>query len=213
MKFKTYRVIDLLILCILAFGIELLTTPCVNLFVPTIRPFPVLGLLLTLVAVTRWGLLGIIVVPFNTLANFLMGRFVLNAINYRASYDFLSFIFTMIATLSALIALLWYKKKGNRGLYKDYGSMLGMIGTIVLVNLLICVLYSAVGNSINGGSFSLDDFGARCLGMFLYNAFGYIALLIGTFILSRQDVLCNVKERLLEKKEERDNESQYYTKK
>lgn len=213
MKFKTYRIIDLLILCILSFAIELLTTPCVNLFIPTIRPFPVLGLLLTLVAVTRWGLLGIIVVPFNTLANFLMGRFVLNAINYRATYDLSSFIFTMISTLAVLVSFLWYKKKGTRELYKDYGSMLGMLGTIVLVNLLVCVLYSLIGSLMSGGNFSLDDFWARCLGMLLYNVFGYLALLVGTFILSKQEVLADVKEKLLKKKEEQENEKQYYTKK
>ena len=59
MKLKTYRVVDLAMISILAFGIELLTTLCVNMFIPNIRPFPVIGMLLALVAITRWGWIGI----------------------------------------------------------------------------------------------------------------------------------------------------------
>lgn len=213
MKLKTYRVVDLAMISILAFGIELLTTLCVNMFIPNIRPFPVVGLLLTLVAITRWGWIGIIVIPINTLANFIMGRFAIPAINYRQSYDWLSFLFTMIATASSMVALIWYKKKGIKKIYKDKITTINMVGTIILTNLIMCVMYSAFGNVISGGIVSATDFGARVLGMLLYNAFGYVILLIGTLLLSRQDVLYDVKTRLIEQKEDRENERKYYNEK
>lgn len=213
MKLKTYRVVDLAMISILAFGIELLTTLCVNMFIPNIRPFPVIGMLLALVAITRWGWIGIIVIPINTLANFIMGRFAIPAINYRQTYDWLSFLFTMVATLSVTVELVWYKNKGIKNIYKDKITTVNMVGTIILTNLIICVMYSALGNLISGGSFSIKDFGARVLGMLLYNAFGYVILLVGTLLLAKQDVLYDVKTRLIEQKEDRENERKYYNEK
>ena len=213
MKLKTYRIVDLIMISALAFGIELLTTLCVNMFIPNIRPFPVLGMLMALVAITRWGWIGIIVIPINTLANFIMGRFAIPAINYRESYDLVSFLVTMLSSTSSLIALIWYKVKGIKNLYKDKIATVNMVGTIILANLIICVMYSVLGNIISGGSFSIKDFGARVLGMLLYNAFGYVILLVGTLLLAKQDVLYDVKTRLIEQKEDRENERKYYNEK
>ena len=213
MKLKTYRIVDLIMISALAFGIELLTTLCVNMFIPNIRPFPVLGMLMALVAITRWGWIGIIVIPINTLANFIMGRFAIPAINYRESYDLVSFLVTMLSSTSSLIALIWYKVKGIKNLYKDKIATVNMVGTIIFTNLVICVLYSALGNIISGGSITLKDFGARVLGMLLYNAFGYLVLLLGSLLLARQDVFYDVKTRLIEARDERENERKYYNKK
>lgn len=213
MKLKTYRIVDLIMISALAFGIELLTTLCVNMFIPNIRPFPVLGMLMALVAITRWGWIGIIVIPINTLANFIMGRFAIPAINYRESYDLVSFLVTMLSSTSSLIALIWYKVKGIKNLYKDKIATVNMVGTIIFTNLVICVLYSALGNIISGGSITLNDFGARVLGMLLYNAFGYLVLLLGSLLLARQDVFYDVKTRLIEARDERENERKYYNKK
>lgn len=214
MKFKTYRRLDLIILAVLAFGVELMATFAANAFVHGIRPFPVVGMLLTLVAITRWGWRGIIIIPINALANLIIGRFAIVSINYRDTYDFLSYLVSVISTSSILVAFLWFKNKGQKEIFKDKGTLLLMLGSTIIINLILCVLFSSTYYLIDGTStLSPKSIGARFLGMALYNSFGYVVLILGAFILSSQGVMNDAKQSLIEKKQEKINEDLYYSKK
>lgn len=205
---------DLAFIAILSFVVELMADYCVNALIHGIRPFPVVGMLLTLVAITRWNWYGVIIIPINALANFICGRFLLPAINYNPTYDLVSTIVSIVSTGAILIAFSWFKKVGKANTFKDMGSMFLMLGTAIIINLVLCVLFSSVYYIVEGTStLSPSDFAGRILGMALYNAFGYVVLLIGTPLLNKQDVLVDVKQRLLEKKRERANEELYYSKK
>ncbi len=213
MKFKTYRIMDLTVLSVLTFVIEMVATFCVNGFFHGIRPFPVIGMLMTLISISRWGVLGVIMIPISVLANFLCGRFIIVAYNYRPTYDLISVVISLLITSSVLIAFAWFKKYGRKETFKDIFTMFSLIGTTILISLGLSVLFSSINYFYQNVDNIAKDFGARVLGMFLYNSCSYIVLLIFTPLLAKQDVLIDVKKNLIDKKRERQNEDLYYSKK
>ncbi len=209
MKFKTYRMIDLIMLIILAFGLELLTTWLTNSFLGTIRPYPIMGLLITLIAVSRWGPIGLIVIPFNAFGNYISGHFILRTVKYREMYNWIYFIFANISNLSAGISLFFYKKTNQNEILKDSGSCIKLIISICIINYvanIITSLFLAIVTS----NVDASTFGAILYTQLFWNIVGYVVLFIGFFILKKQDVLFNVKEKLLATQKERIDESKYY---
>lgn len=213
MKFKTYRILDLTILVVLTFIIEMVATYCVNGFFHGIRPFPVIGMLMTLIAIARWGVWGIIIIPVSVLANFFTGRFLIGVPSYRETYDIVSTVFSFISTSSILISFLWFKKYGRKKVFKDHYMLYTLIATAIGINLLLSVLFSSINYFYQDISNIASDIGSRIIGMILYNSGSYIVLLIFTPLLAKQDVLADVKTTLIEKKKEAKNESLYYSKK
>lgn len=213
MKFETYRKLDLIILSILTFIIEIVATFCVNGFFHGIRPFPVVGMLMTLIAITRWGLIGSIIIPISVLANFICGRFFIVAINYRETYDLISIIISLVITSSILISFGWIKKFGVKDVFKDGINLFTMIGSAIVLSLFISVLFSSVNYFHNSVDDFTKDFTSRILGVFLYNCGSYIVLIVFTPLLAKQDVFIDVKKSLLDKKKEKQNEDVYYSKK
>lgn len=209
MKFKTYRIIDLIMLIILAFGLELLTTWLTNSFMGTIRPYPVMGLLITLIVVSRWGPIGLIVVPFSAFGNYISGHFMLRTEKFREMYNWIYFILANISNLSAGISLLFYKKKNQNEILKDTGSCIKLIISICIINYvanIITSLFLAIVTSNIEGS----TFGTILYTQLFWNVVGYVVLFIGFFILRKQEIFFNVKEKVLENKKERNDEIKYY---
>lgn len=209
MKFKTYRMIDLIMLIILAFGLELLTTYLTNSFLGTIRPYPILGLLITLVAVSRWGVLGLVVVPFNAFGNYISGRFMLRTVEFREMYNWIYFIFANISNLAASISLLFYKKKNQNEILKDSGSCIKLIISICIINYVANIITSLF-LAIVTLSFESSTFATVLYTQLFWNVLGYVVLFIGFLILRKQEVCFNVKEKLLANQKERIDESKYY---
>lgn len=209
MKFKTYRIIDLIMLIILAFGLELLTTYLTNSFLGTIRPYPILGLLITLVAVSRWGLIGLVVVPFNAFGNYISGRFILRTVEFREMYNWIYFIFANISNLSASISLLFYNKKSQNEILKDSGSCIKLIISICIINYVANIITSLFLATVTSNIES-STFGTILYTQLFWNAVGYVVLFIGFLILRKQEVCFNVKEKLLANQKERIDESKYY---
>ena len=211
MKFRTYRLLDLFVLCILAFGLEILTTYLTNSFIGTLRPYPILGLLFTLIAVSRWGWLGLIVVPFNALGNFIAGRFMLRTESFRQLYSWSTLVFSFVSNCAALISLAYYKKKTQKEVLKDSGNQLTMILTVCAISYVVNVILVFFANLFNPDvTITFNVFASILYTQFFWNIMGYVCLLIGFMILNKQGVFFNVKEKLLEQKKEAINEKKYY---
>lgn len=211
MKFKTYRIIDLIILIVLAFGLELLCTWLENSFLGRIRPYPVLGLLFTLIAVSRWGWIGLIVAPFNAVGNFIAGRFMLRTASLRDTYTFLMLCLAIISNLTIAIYYLIKQKKGINSNFHSISDCLSDVFQIVLMNYAINALLFYLLSLFNGGKMQgVEGIGAVLLSQLLFSVVGYIVLAVATPILGAQGTLDNVKKKLFDLKKEREHEKEYY---
>lgn len=212
MKFKTYRLIDLIILCVLAFLLELATTYVENCFVQRISPYPVLGLLITMVAITRWGIRGAVVIPFNVLGNFIAGKFLIPSMTCRETFDLVWVICTFISNCTALLLIPIYNKRGQKRCLKDFGSIFSLLFILIGINLVVNVISRLIVNLAVADDFGKigQMIGATFVAMILYSAFAYLALLVGVPILNSQGVICDVKQKLLDQKHEKEAELKYY---
>ena len=209
MKFKTYRIIDLTMLCVLAFGIEIMTTALMNSIIPMGFSFyPVIGLFITVVAITRWKYRGLVVIPFNALANFIASVYMCKA----QDYDITRLIITMLSNLSAIVILLWYKKKGVKDTFNGLNGYLLSCGSIILTNIIGVLLISIIMGIVRSGSLNLS-ISSIAEAMFLNaytHVFAYVILLLGTYIFNSNGVIVDVKAKMLQDKKDRENEMKYY---
>lgn len=210
MKFKTYRRLDLLIIAILSFGMELLTTYLTNNFLPTIAPYPVVGLLLTFVAITRWGVEGLIIVPFSVLGNFISGKFMIPQKILRDSYNLL-WIVGILYISSVVSALLLYKKKGWKRFTSSSSSLLGLDAIIIGTALVLTTLGMVLFNLFAGTKLNFAGVGQLLYSTLLYGSIGYAVLILGSLVLRSQGVLVNVKEKMITERNEVKNEEKYYS--
>lgn len=211
MKFKTYRIVDLIILIVLSFGLEILCTWLENSFLGRIRPYPVLGLLFTLIAVSRWGWIGLIIAPFNAVGNFIAGRYMLRTTSLRDTYTFLMLCLAIISNLTVSIYYLIKQKKGINSNFHSISDCLTNAIQIVVINYIINFLLFYIASLFDGVSAQgMDGIGAVLLSQLLFSIVGYIVLVIAVPILGNQGTLDNVKKKLLELKKEREHEKQYY---
>lgn len=210
MKFKTYRRLDLLIIAILSFGMELLATYLTNNFLPTIAPYPVVGLLLALVATTRWGLEGLIVAPFSVLGNFISGKFMIPQKILRDSYNLL-WIIGILYVSSLVSALLLYKKNGWKQYTSKISSILSLDAIIIVSSLTLTTLGMIFYNVIVGTGLNFVGIGQLLYSTLLYGSVGYVVLILGSLVLKSQGVLVNVKEKMISECNERKNEEKYYS--
>ena len=198
MKFKTYRIIDIIILIVFAFGLEILCTWLENSFLGRIRPYPVLGLLFTFIAVSRWGWIGLIVAPFNALGNFIAGRFMLRTTDIRSTYTFLMLC---LATISNLTISITYLIKQKKNISKNYHLIFDCMSDafqIILINFLVnSILYYLRSLMVGIQSQGFEGIGAVLLSQFLFNFVSYLVLVVALPILGNQGTLDNVKKKLL----------------
>lgn len=213
MKFKTYKKVDLAALCILAFVIEILATYAASAFIPTMAPYPVIGALLTLVAITRWGPIGLIVGLFSTLGNFLCGILWLPQEVLRSGYYY-TWVIGLFGNLSVACVLPLFKKKGREYYFKTIGNLKNLLLTIILtdflVSFIILFFYNVFSGTLSDKFFS--GVAQIILAAFTYGAFGYLVLIIGTLVLRSQSVLVDVKAKILSNQRENESEKKYYSK-
>lgn len=209
MKFKTYRIIDLTMLCVLAFGIEMMTTTVVNsIIVGGFSFYPIIGLFITVVAVTRWKYRGLVVIPFNALANYIASVYLCKAIDY----DIVRMFVTMISSASAMIILIWYKFKSIQGTYKDMTQFLLACGSIILTNICVVLLVSIILGIARSHSLNLaiSDIASAVFTLAYTHVFAYVILLLGVYIFKSMGILVDVKEKMIQLKRDRENEDKYY---
>ena len=189
MSLKKYMLIDLLITTVIGMIVEFFAIFVFNKMIyATIIPFAV-SLLIMMIATTRWGSYGILVVPFIALATILSGRLINPTDDLKVLYDWKLYISLLFALSTFSLNYCWfdYRKKHNHK--NTMGSMvlLGIIDAVIATLMLALVYYIFTSNMF-------------ILAFPVWSIFGYALLILGTCILFTQGVLINVKDKFLEEK-------------
>lgn len=190
--------IDLAILTIVGFLGELLGEYIINISVIATWVTGSISLLVLLVTTTRWGWKGLVPIPFLALAIVISGHFFIRNPNYRENYDWKLYIAIVISFLSMAINLLWMKKIGYKETFKKPLMMLALCSLdYLLVQLSLSLVFWMLTQKF------------LLLAFLMWNAFSYAILLVGCFVLSRQNILVDIKLSLLEREEERKQENDF----
>lgn len=191
MSLKKYMIIDLSILCLISILLETLTTYLVNYMYVGAFPTTVISLLLTFLAIARWGYKGLIVIPFCAVGNLIGGQFL---VFKGVTYDWRVFLSVMLGLASLSINLIpFHRWKTNVVIKNNYALCGMMIGNIVLYELVRGISYSFI---LRGTSVHL-----------LSNAWGYdvtamVILFVMGFILKKQGTLYNFKDKIIAEREQ-----------
>lgn len=232
---KVYMVQDLILLTILGLFLEALTQK----FVPVVlggAPSITFALLFVFVAVTRWGLWGLLIAPVIALATWLGGSW--TDLKYVAhAYDWRLYLSEVAGLLTVGVNVLFFMKHKTN---KVVGSTWKLLLIILLDYLLYCLIQIAIYRIITSGSpFKVGSIGEYvpqitsgsydssgnfiettnynvyvnyCLNTengFLYNLFGLGVCLVGVFILRSQGIVNNAVDKLVDDKKAAEAEAQY----
>lgn len=175
------------------------------------------SLLITFIAVTRWNLYGLIVCPFLALATFLGGRQIAELSFLRETYDWKLALATGIGLCTMGVNVIFYKKIGTSNVINS----LGFIGLFFLDYLLFTFIQFVFYRLLTSPDFihvgeryfeivitneeGISETVRKNLcqlgeGGIIYNIFGLCVLIIGSYVLRSQGVICNAVQRLIDDK-------------
>ncbi len=186
----------------------------------TAAPTFTFGLLITFVAVARWNLWGLLVVPIMAAANLLGGHYN-DLLFLAATYDWKIFISTVFGLLTVGVNVIFFKKIGTK---KTIHNTMALVGLVVLDYLLFCLVQFIVyrlltsGNLLDRGvieyAYKVRDPETQQVnttilnlckygeGSYLYNILGLVISVVGLFVLRSQGVVNNVADKFIEDKKE-----------
>ena len=229
---KVYMVQDLVLLTILGVLLEGITERFASTIlsgVPTIA----FALFAVFVAVTRWNLWGLLIIPFLALSTWLGGS--LGELKYLAdAYDWRVFVAEMCGLATVGINVVFYRKHKTK-------SIISTTWKLILIMLLDYVLYCTVhfvvyrllssGSLLHMGELGdvyrvahshyegdeivtviNDEFVNYCYYIeqgFIYNLFGLAVCFVGTFIFRSQGIINNAVDKLVDDKKLADAEAEY----
>lgn len=199
MSFKKYMLIDLVLTGIIGVAVEFLGVYVFNRMIyATIIPYAI-SLLIMMIATTRWGSLGITLVPFLALATVLSGRLINPQEALKACYDWRLYISLLFSLSTFSLNYCWFDYRGKRKIKNTMGSMVALscIDILLSTTILVLMYYILTSN-------------LYILAFPVWSIFGYAVLILGTCILFSQGVLVNVKEKFLEQKEEMLEEEDFH---
>jgi hypothetical protein len=222
MKFSTYKTIDLAMIAIIGFAVEMIGVYLLGVFIPGhfeggefipvhYKAYGVIASVLTLLAVTRYGLSGLWVVPFLTLGNFIGGRFLYPAVDARKEFNLIRMTLTLISNCAPALILFIYKRKKPSDIFHDFSGSAYIGFGIYLIQVLfltICLMISVLINGDLKGNLFLGAFADPALS----NLVSLLFLILFTFIFQKQGLLKNVKDEMIQKRIENENEKKYYKK-
>ncbi len=185
--------VDLAILGVIGIIVEAIGIYAFNAMLTCMMMSTAFSLLIMFAATTRWGWKGLILAPILALATILCGRFLNPRVTYRINYDWKLYIATVFQLLSVSFNILWFKKiKDEYQTTKSIQLTFGLCAIDCIISLLVLSLVYL----ILAKKFLLLSF-------IIWNAFGYAILFVGAFILSRQNILVNIKKDLIRKEQDR----------
>ncbi len=186
--------IDLIILTVVGCAVEFLGIFVFNKMLVAKMIATAISLLIMLVATFRWGWKGLLLSPLLALSTILSGYLINPQVTFRQNYDWRLYLAVLAQLLSMAINLLWFKKvKDERETIKSLQSLFALCAIDCVVSLLALSLV-----------YFMTAFTFSLLGFIIWNAFGYVILFVGAFILSRQGILVNVKKNLINQRIERE---------
>ena len=203
-------VIDLIILSVIGFVLEMLLIRFLPGLVLPGTAFIFTSMLVMIMAVTRWNLWGLIIIPIICLAPMVGGTWMdaqrLRDI-YSFQYDWQLYVSMVIGYLSLGVNVFFYKKNTK----KIISSPFKMIGLVLLDYILFSIiqfiayrLLTCNGNILHRGqllnSLGEDKICEYIEGGMLYNLFGLTITVVGLLILRSQGAVSNVKQKLIDDK-------------
>lgn len=186
--------IDLVILTIIGCAVEALGIFVFNKMLIAAIITTSISLLIMMVATFRWGWRGLLISPFLALATTLSGLLINPHVDYRQNYDWKLYLAILAQLLSMSINLLWFKKVKDE---QETTSKLQSLFALCAIDSIVSLLALSV-------VYLMTAFRFQLLAFAVWNAFGYVILFVGSFILSRQGILVNVKKNILSQKHERE---------
>ena len=222
-------VIDLLILTVIGFALEAFVTKMAGM-VFSAAPTFTFSFLIIFIAVTRWNLWGLILVPILPLATLLGGHF--NDLPYLAAvYDWRIYLSCVIAFLFLGLNVILFKKNGTKKTINNtFLLILMVLIDFLLFTGLQIYLYRwmtsgnpfSVGNipfeakmHIDGSDEASDVIVNLCSYVeheFVYNLFGLAITFVGLFVLRSQGVVNNVVDKFIDDKKQAELEKASYEK-
>lgn len=188
-------------------------------FVLKSSPTMTISFLITFVAIMRWNLKGLVVIPFFVVANYIGGS--MNDLPYLAAiYDWKLALASGLSMTVMGINVIFFKKFGTKRVMLNILAVIGL----VLLDYILCVgifkvLYRLltsgnpfvvdsipfVGHFYNSTTDELETLTVNlCLyveQMGVYNVFGLVVAYVGIFVLRSQGVVNNVVDKLVEDRE------------
>ncbi|MDE7105666.1 MAG: hypothetical protein K2O22_00695 [Anaeroplasmataceae bacterium] len=198
MRLRKYMLVDLALLTIGGFIAEFFGEYVINLSIVAGWVTGSVTLLILFLTTTRWSWKGLIPIPILCLAIVLSGRYMQPILKFRLNYDWRLYIALIISYSAISLNLLWLKKIGYEKTFKKIWLMM-ILCTIdyVIIQLILSVVLLIL----------VEQF--LFYALITWNLFSYIILIVGCFVLQRQNMLVNVKMSLEEKEQERKEEADF----
>ena len=229
---KVYMIQDLALLAIIGAILEGL----VQRFASTVlsgTPTIAFALFITFLAVARWNLWGLLVIPFMAAGTWIGGMF--GEIEYCAdAYDWRVFISEAVGLMAVGINVIMFRGHRTK---KTISSPLKVALLIIVDYLLYCLIQLVVyrlltsGNILKTGNISgtytvferslgedIEDgaYVEKVINVcnfveqgFTYNLFGLVIAFVGVFILRSQGVVNNAVDKIIDDKQLADAEAKY----
>ncbi len=206
---------DLFLLALFGCILEALVTRFGGIMLGT--PTITISFIITIIAVIRWNLWGLIIVPLLALATTLGGSFA-DYGQFKAFYSFGSnygycgtaiFISTIVGLLSIGFDVILFKKVGTKKIVKSPLALIGVVlADYVIFNVIQLILFRLItAHSIlkqaeiiylgANGEFNLAIWGEAG---FVRNLLALAIAVVGILILRSQGVITNVVDKLVDDK-------------
>ncbi len=201
---------DLATILVVSFILELI---CVK-FGTTVfygTPFICISFFAVFLAVVRWNLWGLIIIPFIAIATIIGGRW--SELPYLAAvYDYRIYISIILGLSTIGLNVILFRFVGTDKVLVSWLRILGLIVLDYLLFSLVQVvvyrlltshtlaknaveIYEVVKKNGDVVEYNLCKYGE---GGFIYDLFGLVVTIVGTLVLRSQGVVCNAKQRSIE---------------
>lgn len=201
MDIKKYRIVDLTILLIVGVATELMGSLLINAMMPWVVPVFTSAIIILIVAMVRWGAIGMILAPILALASYIGALFIMPNKGDGIEQMPVSYLVNL-AFLLPTLALYPFIKKYN------YEEMFNTGGKRVLCIFAVYILGSILG----GLMFTLHslNFILSIGTLLVQQSMSLVITVIFMEMLTRQGTLVNVKKKFLREREEAQLDQQYY---
>lgn len=202
MSIKKYMIYDLLMLGIFGAVLEGLCVWCSFYALVGNIASTILSVLIVFTAIIRWKWWGITITPLVAFGSFIGGMFTDYKIyeKYDTFFEFRYYI-SLVVGLAAigLLCLLIFRKKDFQ---KDIKSLPHITGYAALA-FVIYEVFMHLSYMISQGTNS------QIQGTFIFDFLGLIITMVGVFVLNRQGFLVNVRQKLIDDKNDIEEEAKH----
>ena len=190
MSIKKYMLIDLGILSFIGLILEGIGTYFINYMYVGAYPSTIFSILITVVALVRWGWKGLVVIPFCAVGMLIGGQFFVFHETEVYKYGWKELLSVILGLSTISFNLVLFKKYKTNNLLLKYNWFMPVM---IIVN---CFMFELVRTIVYNWMLSGENIYIRnnAIG---YDITGYAISLIMGYILLKQKVMLNFEEKIL----------------